>query len=91
MHPIKDLRAVSTFSRDAAALGIPKLLSVELAVAAPRDDGPLSATGLLILNPPYTLEAKLAALLPYLARTLQRDDGAVGRIEWLAGERITSS
>jgi 23S rRNA (adenine2030-N6)-methyltransferase len=90
-YPIKDLRAVSTFSRDAAALGIPKLLYVELAVATPRDDGPLSATGLLILNPPYTLEAKLAALLPYLARQLAQDDGATGRLEWLAGERITSS
>ena len=90
-YPIKDLRAVSTFARDAAALGIPKLLSIELAVATPRDDGPLSATGLLILNPPYTLEAKLTVLLPYLARLLQRDDGAMGRIEWLAGERVTSS
>src|SRR5690606_21420563 len=65
-YPIKNLDAVDRFKRQAAALGIPKLLAVELDIDTPRDDGPLVATGLLILNPPFTLEQKLTVLLPYL-------------------------
>lgn len=90
-YPIKDVRAVSAFSREAAARGIPKLLSAELFVETPHADGGLAGTGLLILNPPFTLEAKLATLLPYLTATLARGSGAAGHLAWLAGERVTSS
>ena len=90
-YPIKDVRAVRAFCRDAAALAIPKLLSAELLVRAPRVEGELAGSGLAILNPPFTLEAKLADLLPYLARALARASGAESRLAWLAGERVTSS
>jgi len=90
-YPIKDVRAVRAFSREAAALAIPKLLAAELFVATPYLDGELSGTGLLILNPPFTLEAKLAKLLPYLATTLKRGPGADSALVWLVGERVTTS
>jgi 23S rRNA (adenine2030-N6)-methyltransferase len=90
-YPVKDVRAVRAFERGAAALGLPKLLTAELFVATPYADGGLAGTGLLILNPPFTLEAKLARLLPFLAQTLARGAGAEYRLEWLTGERITSS
>lgn len=90
-YPIKDRRAVDRFARDAAALGIPKMLSAELDIDTPGEEGPLVATGLLILNPPFTLEAKLKVLLPYLATRLARGRGAGSRIAWLAGERVTSA
>ena len=90
-YPIKDRRAVDRFARDAAALGIPKLLSAELDIDTPGEEGPLVATGLLILNPPFTLEAKLKVLLPFLATRLARGRGAGSRIAWLAGERVTSA
>jgi 23S rRNA (adenine2030-N6)-methyltransferase len=90
-YPIKDRRAVDRFARDAAALGIPKLLSAELDVDTPDEEGPLVATGLLILNPPFTLEEKLKVLLPYLATRLARGRGAGSRLAWLAGERVTSA
>ena len=90
-YPVKDPRAARAFCRDAAARAIPKLLSAELFVGTPRADGELAGSGLLILNPPFTLEAALARLLPYLARTLAKGSGAESRLSWLAGERITSS
>ncbi|MCC7250709.1 23S rRNA (adenine(2030)-N(6))-methyltransferase RlmJ [Hyphomicrobium sp.] len=90
-YPIKNERAAAAFSRDAAALGIPKLLSAELFIDTPRDEGPLVATGLLILNPPFTLGSKLAVLLPYLTALFARGKGAENRLAWLAGERVTSS
>ncbi|WP_072396999.1 23S rRNA (adenine(2030)-N(6))-methyltransferase RlmJ [Hyphomicrobium sp. CS1GBMeth3] len=90
-YPIKDEHAVRAFARDAAGLGIPKLLSAELLVRAPLSAGGLAGSGLLILNPPFTLEAQLAALLPYLAVSLGHGRGAGSRLSWLAGERVTTS
>jgi 23S rRNA (adenine2030-N6)-methyltransferase len=90
-YPAKDVRTVEVFLRDVAALGIPKLLSAELFVDTPHADGGLMGTGLVILNPPFTLEAKLKDLLPYLATMLARGKGAESRLAWLAGERVTSS
>lgn len=90
-YPIKDVRVVQSFYRDAVALGIPKLLVAELFVRPPQSEGELAGTGLLILNPPFTLEAKLASLLPYLASKLARAKSTSSRLEWLAGERVTSS
>lgn len=90
-YPIKDEKQVGAFARDAAALAIPKLLAAELFVSAPESGGGLSGTGLLILNPPFTLEASLAILLPYFVATLARGEGAESRLAWLAGERVTTS
>lgn len=90
-YPVKDVRTAQTFLRDVAALGIPKVLSAELFVDTPHADGGLVGTGLVILNPPFTLEAKLKGLLPYLVATMARGKGAESRLAWLAGERVTSS
>jgi len=90
-YPIKDARAVRAFERKLTALAIPKLLSVELLVREIHKDGELAGSGLVIVNPPFTLEEKLARLLPYLSAVLARDAGAGSRLSWLTGERITSS
>lgn len=90
-YPVKDQRASRAFHRDLAALAVPKLLVAELFVATPRAEGELTGTGLLILNPPFTLEPKLKLLLPFFAILLRRGSGAGFRLEWLTGERVTSS
>lgn len=89
-YPIKDDRAVRTFAREAAELAIPKVLSAELLVRAPLSAGGLAGSGLIIVNPPFTLESQLAALLPYLAERLGQGKGAGGRLTWLTGERVTN-
>ncbi|MEQ8604508.1 MAG: 23S rRNA (adenine(2030)-N(6))-methyltransferase RlmJ [Marivibrio sp.] len=82
-HPIKDRAAVDAYL---AALPRPKggLAQIELAVAAPTADGPLTACGLTLLNPPYGLVETIEAGLPWLAATLAAGDGADARVRWLA-------
>ena len=54
----------------AAPLGDPKVLRAEVAFAPPSAAGRLDGCGLIMVNPPWTLEGELAALLPALARIL---------------------
>jgi len=67
-----------------AALGVPKTLRVELAVAAPGRRPGLTGSGLLLVNPPWVLEAELREALPWLAQRLGDTDPA-WRLDWLVG------
>ena len=46
----------------------------------------LNGSGLVIVNPPYTLETELRAVLPELARLLAQGSGAHSEIRMLVGE-----
>ena len=82
-YPIKDRREVEAFARRVGELGIPKILRAELAVGVPARDQPLTACGLLAVNPPWTLEQDLKAALPALADALGRGQPGTYRLEWL--------
>jgi 23S rRNA (adenine2030-N6)-methyltransferase len=45
-----------------------------------------SGSGLVIVNPPFTLKGELDILLPYLKTQLAQDRFASGRCFWLRGE-----
>ncbi len=84
-YPIKDRRESDTFGRRLARLGVPRILRAEVTIG-PGDPERLNGTGLIVVNPPWTLEAELQTLLPFLATVLARDGQGV-RIDWLAGEK----
>ena len=48
------------------------MLRVELIVAPPADDAGLRGSGLIVVNPPWTLHDELKTLLPALAQVLSR-------------------
>jgi 23S rRNA (adenine2030-N6)-methyltransferase len=83
-YPIKDLKPVALFHAALAALSMPKSLRVELMLERPRDPDHLNGCGLIVVNPPYTLEGQLAAVLPELSRRLGSTRGGGGyRLDWL--------
>lgn len=83
-YPIKDSAAVQAFTRKVARLGLGKLLRLEL-IVAPGDPG-LRGSGLLVVNPPWTLHAELEILLPALAKALSGEAKSAVTLDWLAGE-----
>lgn len=85
-YPVKDPLETESFARDLARSGTPKILRAELRVRRHQPRGPLSACGLIIVNPPWTLAGELEQSLPALARLLGTDEGARARVDWLAGE-----
>lgn len=85
-YPIKDLRAVDAFRRDVARLRLPKTLKVELDFATVRTVDALSGSGLIIVNPPFTLADELRVILNALAPLLARDGKGRARVSWLTAE-----
>ena len=60
-----------------------KILRVELGVGAPWDANRLGACGLMVVNPPWTLESELGALLPELAAAMSGEGRGTHRVDSL--------
>jgi 23S rRNA (adenine2030-N6)-methyltransferase len=82
-YPIKDRREADAFCRTIVRADIPNVLRAELTVAPDRAAARLAGTGLVVINPPWTLEADLAVLLPALAQMLGRERPGTFRLDWL--------
>ncbi len=80
--PIKHGDAAGRFLERMAATGIRRQLIVELCVQ--RDDSPvgLNGAGLLIVNPPWQLDERLAQAIPWLHSTLAPAGRGRARISW---------
>jgi 23S rRNA (adenine2030-N6)-methyltransferase len=81
-YPAKSRRATDQLARDvahAAASVKPagKCLRLEFSVAPQGIDGALTSSGLLIVNPPFTLHGELRSILPELEKPLGQ--GGAGR------------
>jgi 23S rRNA (adenine2030-N6)-methyltransferase len=81
-YPAKSRRATDQLARHVAAVAAStrpagKCLRLEFSVAPQTLDAPLSSTGLLIVNPPWTLQGELKTVLPELERPLGQ--GGAGR------------
>jgi 23S rRNA (adenine2030-N6)-methyltransferase len=86
-YPIKDTSATAAFSRRLARLGVARILCAEVEPATgKRDPLRLAGSGLILVNPPWTLEAELAVLLPSLGHALGTGPART-RLHWLAGEK----
>jgi 23S rRNA A2030 N6-methylase RlmJ len=46
--------------------------------------GPLTANGMVVINPPYVLYDELAMIMPELVASLARGTGAHHQLIWLA-------
>jgi len=85
-YPLKDQQQRDGFVGALAETGIRKMLRAELMVRGPAHPARLFGTGMIIVNPPFTLEAELKTLFTALAPILA-DNGRGGfRLEWIRGE-----
>jgi 23S rRNA (adenine2030-N6)-methyltransferase len=83
-YPITARETSSEPARRLQRLGIGKLLRCEMVLRPPRSDAGLAGSGLIVVNPPFTLEPDLRILLPALSRMLARDGPGWQRVDWLA-------
>jgi 23S rRNA (adenine2030-N6)-methyltransferase len=84
--PIKDPAVLDDFLVRVVGAGLKRLLLLELHLDQPKPRERLVANGLLIVNPPYVLEAEARVLLPHLAHNLGDPDHAGFEIASAGGE-----
>lgn len=82
-YPIKDRAPVAAFHAALKASGIGKVLVAEFLLRPDDDAERLNGCGLVLINPPWKLDATLEALLPALAGILGAEAGGGARVEWL--------
>lgn len=82
-YPVTTEEFATKFLDTISALALPNMLHVELRVKAAFERGGLSGSGMIIINPPWTLEAEMKVLLPALAERLGLGTWGRGRVEWL--------
>ncbi len=85
-YPVKDRAAAAAFQQNLRQSGIPKILDIRLFVRGPSSEPRLDGSGMVIVNPPYTLESDLHAILPALQHAMAEAPGACWTLEWLAVE-----
>ena len=85
-YPIKAGAADGRFLARMAGSGVRRQLVAELTIE--RDDSPagLNGAGMLIINPPWQLDERLAAALPWLQRRLAAAGRGRCRVSWLVPE-----
>lgn len=76
-YPVLQRIESKQFSDRLKRLGAKSWLNVTLSICSPSPDGfGLHTSGMFLLNPPWTLEATLKEVMPYLVKVLGRDSGA---------------
>src|SRR6202043_3550814 len=81
-YPVKSRRITDSLARHVAGVAetskpAGKCLRLEFSAAPQEPGGPLTSTGLLIVNPPWTLAGELKTILPELEKPLGQ--GGAGR------------
>lgn len=85
-YPIKGRRDPDALAKRVRRLALAKALRAEVLVTPLSDPSRLNGAGIIVVNPPWTLESELSALLPALSGILGRDGKGGFRLDWLTGE-----
>lgn len=78
-YPIKGRADPDALARRLARAAIPKALRAEVEFATAQAEGRLAGSGLIVVNPPWTLSDELGLLLPEFARLF----GGSYRCDWI--------
>ncbi|MCW8919406.1 MAG: 23S rRNA (adenine(2030)-N(6))-methyltransferase RlmJ [Gammaproteobacteria bacterium] len=84
-YPVVERRRIDRLEKALSASGIRRILLLELGIAADRPGHGMTASGMVVINPPFSLATEMAPALDYLAQTLGVGHGH-SRIVELVGE-----
>ena len=86
-YPRKENRAPEALAAQLRRSRIGKILRVEISLPVPTNPERLRACGLIIVNPPWTLEGELKLLLPQLLAALAQGPDGSWRLDWISEEK----
>lgn len=88
-YPVVERQRSDALIRAVKATGIANLHRFELGVAPDTPGHGMTASGMLVVNPPWPLAGEMDAALPWLAEMLARADGAGRSGGYFRSEAVT--
>jgi 23S rRNA (adenine2030-N6)-methyltransferase len=85
-YPVVLRQHIKRLVRDLEATGIRKILQIELAVRPDSDQRGMTASGMIVINPPWKLEQQMRAVLPWLHQVLVPEGTGHTSVEWIVPE-----
>lgn len=86
-YPVKHRQGIAEFREELRALKIPRILDTSLSVRSSGAEVSFDGSGMIVVNPPYTLESELRTILPWLTSALEFKKGSGSySINWITGE-----
>lgn len=85
-YPVVLRQQIKKMFRALQATGIRKILQVELAIKPDSTQRGMTASGMVVINPPWTLETQMKNVLPYLTRVLAPEGTGSWTVNWITPE-----
>ncbi len=85
-YPVVERARIDELEHGLKRSGIGNILLCELAVKPDGEAAGMTASGMILINPPYTLWAQLELALPWLVDHFAQEPGAFYRLEQLVAE-----
>lgn len=84
-YPVVNRKWINKLERDFVDSGMRNILLAELAIRADAEESGMTASGMMVINPPWQLADSLKTVLPFLQKELAEEGGGV-RLEQLVAE-----
>ena len=85
-YPVVHRQQIKRMLKELEATGIRKILQIELAVKPDSDQLGMTASGMIVINPPWKLSSQMASILPWLHKTLVPEGTGHTLVEWVVPE-----
>lgn len=84
-YPVVNRCDIDDMLEGLQGLGIRKILQIELGVAPDTNERGMTASGMIVINPPWKLESQMRHILPYLQQVIAPATGHF-TVEWIVPE-----
>ncbi len=85
-YPVVLRNQIKRMLNDLEATDIRRILQIELAVRPDSDQRGMTASGMIVINPPWKLEQQMASVLPWLHQTLVPSGIGHTSLKWVVPE-----
>ena len=85
-YPVVNRHTIEQMEQDLIHSGIKNIQLFELGINADSSEKGMTSSGMIVINPPWTLHKEMQESLPFLAQTLGQNGQGGYRIETLVAE-----
>lgn len=85
-YPVVERSTIDTLEKKFVQSGVKNIQRFELGVSEDTEERGMTSSGMIVINPPWTLFSKMSALLPRLAEQLSKTGNPIYKCDTLVGE-----